>query len=361
SVWPFVNTPFYLWSDSMLPEDDLLTPFIIDERPRFSGTWIIGPPDTGKTTLLNAMFHDDLKKVAKNQASIVLLDSKGDLTDEVRNLKVFAHGQPLYGKLVIIDPDPDHPLALNPLDIGENLEGLTYGQRKMLANRSVKLLEYLFATLVEDAVMSGPQTRLFNGCMKAILEVYPEPTLHTLKDLLIKGYEHPNHAKYIVQLDDEDRDFFSKDQFGGATLKATKESLLTKLGNLLDNYAIASMFKAPKSRLDLAKEMDGAKIILINNKKALLEDDGAEFFGRYFLYLLRKAAERRPTKGPHMPVYVYMDEAHNVIKRDENIATIVQECRSKQIAMIFAHQSISQIQSERVKSALADCGVIMAN
>ena len=49
------------------------------------------------------MFLEDLKLVANNKASIVVLDSKGDLIDTIKNLAVFAPGNVLYGKLVLIE------------------------------------------------------------------------------------------------------------------------------------------------------------------------------------------------------------------------------------------------------------------
>jgi hypothetical protein len=354
-----LQSPLFPYAHYLTPVETTYFPFEIPQETRYSGMWIIAPPKRGKTTLLTSLFWEDLKLVANSKASIVVLDSKGDLIDTIKNLAIFAQGGSMYGKLVLIEPDPDHPLALNPLDLSDGTDAnLTPGQRKMLANRSVTLLEYLFATMLDgEAGMSGPQSRFFRACMRAILEVIPNPTLHTFYDLLINGYE--KYEQYISKL--EDRSFFSKEQFYSSTLKATRDSLITRLGLLLDNYAIASMFKSFKTRLNLAREMDSAKVIIINNSKALLEDNGAEFFGRFFLYLLRKAAERRTPGADHMPVFCYIDEAHNVIKRDENIATIVQECRSKNIGMIFAHQALSQIDNDKVRGALADCAIIFAN
>jgi hypothetical protein len=335
-------------------------PFDIPQDTRYSGMWIVAPPKRGKTTLLTTMFLQDLRQVAQNKASIIVLDSKGDLIQNIRRLRIFAPGELLAGKMVIIDPDPDHPLALNPLDITDGIpQHLSTGQRKLLANRAVSLLEYLFTALLDaEATMSGPQSRFFRAVIRAILEVVPNPTLHTFYDMIANGFE--KYEPYLSKL--EDRSFFSREQFYSSTLKATRESLVTRLGLLLDNYAIASMFKSPTTKLNLAKEMDSGKVIIINNSKPLLEDAGAEFFGRFFLYLMRKAAERRSLNtGPKMPVFCYVDEAHNVIKRDENIATIIQECRSQNIAMLFAHQSISQIDNDKVRSALADCAIIFAN
>jgi hypothetical protein len=192
-----------------------------------------------------------------------------------------------------------------------------------------------------------------------MLEAFEQPTLFDLRDVLQKGYQH--FEDKFSKL--EDRSFFSKDQFDGSTLKATRESLLTRLGLLLDNYALSSMFTSTTTLLNIGEQMDQAKVIVINNGKDLLEDEGSEFFGRFFLYQMRKAAERRRPLADYekMPVFCYLDEAHNVIKRDENVATIIQELRSQKIGTIFAHQSVSQIEHPKVRSALEDCAIIFAN
>ena len=62
-----------------------------------------------------------------------------------------------------------------------------------------------------------------------------------------------------------------------------------------------------------------------------------------------------------LPCYFYIDECQNVIRRDEKISTILDECRSQKIAMIMAHQRSAQITSPNVLDALANCAIRMAN
>jgi hypothetical protein len=83
-------------------------PFALPEEARFSGHWIVSPPGRGKTTLLHAMVMHD---IAVPGASLILMDSKGDLIDAVRGLR------DIQDRLIVIDPDPQNPVAINPLDI----------------------------------------------------------------------------------------------------------------------------------------------------------------------------------------------------------------------------------------------------
>ena len=66
--------------------------FGIPDRLRFEGTWVIAPPGRGKTTLLSQLLATDLDSVSAGKASVILMDSKGDLIDHARRLQRFAPG-----------------------------------------------------------------------------------------------------------------------------------------------------------------------------------------------------------------------------------------------------------------------------
>ena len=123
------------------------------------------------------------------------------------------------------------------------------------------------------------------------------------------------------------------------------------------------MFSAPKTKLDIGKEMDAGKILLIDNSKQRLGDEGAEFFGRFFIALVLAAAEQRSGRLPDQkrPCFFYIDECQSVVRRDEKISAILDECRSQKIGMVLAHQRTAQITSENVLDALANCAIRMAN
>src|SRR6202035_2462925 len=95
-------------------------PFVIPDETRYRGAYVVAPSGRGKTTLLKAFIAQDLLKVAKGEASIVVMNSDRDLIDDIAKLKAFAPGQPLHGKLVLLEPDMDYPLALNLFAMGKD-------------------------------------------------------------------------------------------------------------------------------------------------------------------------------------------------------------------------------------------------
>src|ERR1700687_3202545 len=90
---------------------------MVNPQTKFSSTWIVAQQDSGKTYLLKSMILGDLQ----TDCSIIVMDSKGELTKFVRSLA-------LGDRLIVIDPD--EPVALNPLDVegssDEIISNLTY-------------------------------------------------------------------------------------------------------------------------------------------------------------------------------------------------------------------------------------------
>jgi len=318
---------------------ELPVPFVLPAETRFSGHWILSPPGRGKTTLLHAMVMSDIRIPG---ACLILMDSKGDLIDPIRRLKE------VQDRLIIIDPDPQDPVAINPLDIAHT--NLT---------QSVDLLEYLFASLLEFK-MTAMQTTLFRSVLRALVMAFPHPTLETFRDLLTNGYE--KYRDHIAKLPHDLQDFFHKD-FNEKGYADRRREVLQRLRLLLDNETMRAMLTATSTRFRIAEAMDSGKIVIINNSKARLGDQGAEFFGRFFIAQLLAAAQQRTTRRPDQkpPVYFYIDECQNVIARDEKIPAILDECRSQNIALIMAHQRTKQIESANVLDALSNCAIRFAN
>jgi hypothetical protein len=338
----------YLQDTPLAQVFDARLPFTIPEHLRFEGQWVVAPPGRGKTTLLSAMFVEDMHK----DATVIVMDSKGDLLDPIRRLKS------LQDRLIILEPDANFPLALNPLDISKDTEGMDEGQKALRTNRALSTIEGLFSGLFE-AKMSSLQSRFFRIVLRGLMTASESPTLATFQSICQGGFE--KHID-LSKLRPEDRAFFEK-EFNGKTYSETRQQVLWRLGLLLDNPVFRGMFLAKRTLVDMGELMDGRHIILINNSKAILDDEGAEFFGRFFLALIRSAAQQRSLLKDHekVPVFFYIDECQSVISRDENISTIIDECRSQKIGLIMAHQRVTQIRSANVLDALSNCAIRFAN
>jgi hypothetical protein len=310
--------------------------FSIPDETRFSGHWIVAPPGRGKTTLLHWMVMDDLEK----DAALVLIDSKGDLINPIKTLKN------VKDRLILIEPTPDTAFALNPLDISQ-----------ATVVQAVSLIEYIMAGLL-DAKFTALQSTLFRNVVPAIIEAIPNPTLDTFKEVMVKG------LPTLDGVNAHARSFFENriTGFHSKTYESTRKEVVWRLDYLLSNPTLRSMFSATHTKLDIGNAMDDGKVIIINNSKAILGDEGAEFFGRFFVALIARAAQQRTGRpaASKKPCYVYIDECQTVISKDTRIPVLLDECRSQRIALILAHQRTAQLTAP-VLDAVANCAIRMAN
>lgn len=326
----FLGTPLFRIAFNLVPTGSVLVPFPIPEQTRYSGMWIVAPPGRGKTNLLHHLLAQD-----RPHGTVILMDSKGDLINSYKGIP----------GSILIDPAT---VAINPLQLGSS-------------TRSIEFLEYIFSALLETG-MTALQKTLFRSVLSLLLKV-PNATLETFRQILTTGWKP--FAEYMPLCDQPTQEFFTAKpaEFDAPTYKETKMQVLWRLRLILSNEYLRQIFTVPKSNIDFFKLLDSRKLIIIDNSKDILGEDGSEFFGRFFIAILWMAAVSRSRLRPEdkIPVYVYLDECADVIKRDEKIATILDQCRSQKIALTMAHQRIAQIVSPNVLDALGNCAIRIAN
>lgn len=319
-------------------------PFHIPQSARFQHHWIVAPPGTGKSTALQFLIARDLELVLNDEASVVIMESNRDLIKAIEGLKVFAPGEPLDGKLLSIDAeDVEWPVALNLFDVGmDDMGSYSPADREALHNAVLTLYDYIFSALL-SAEMTSRQTTLFNFTIQLLLNI-PSATLDTLIDLMqpngLKQFE-----KYLSRLDHDARRFFDL-KFNSREFDRTKEQVVDRLFAVKRIRTLSRMFSAPKSKLDFFKEMGSAKVILINVPQSLLQEDGVEIVGRFFISMILLAAHKRQLlpKEQRLPCFVYIDECHDFIKRDPKIPVILDQARKLNVGLILAHQRLGQLQ-----------------
>ena len=331
-------------------------PFPLPEQARFAHQWILAPQGAGKTQAIQFQFLRDLPKVANNEASIIVMDSQGDLIRNIAGLKLFADGEPLEDKLVLIEPDPEHPLALNIFDMGKDrLDQYSVRDKERLTNSTLEMLTYVIGSL-SDTEMTPKQQTLFRYVLRACMQI-PDATIHTFAELLSGTDKYKTH---IDMLEGPARLFFET-QFHDVQFKQTKQEVAWRLMYLLENPTFERMFANPRSKLDLFTELQSSKVILINTDKDLLKDKRTEMFGRFFIaMLLQSAQERASLQREHrMPVFCYIDECHDYIANDTNITTLLDQARKMNIGLILANQRCAQV-SPTVLDALCNVSIKQA-
>ena len=339
-VWQqhFYVTPFRHSGPEFIPRQAITLPFNIpysgkESDPKFSGTWIIGTHNSGKTNLLRNLVLEDLK----TDACVVLMDSKGDL------LRSFTHYRPILERAVLIRPHEDHPLALNPL---------------RATTDTVGLLEYIFGALTgTDTQLSGNMTVIFRNVLD-LLEHVPDSTIFDFHHVLQFGWAKYKDAIPKVR----DPDFFLQKRFDAPNYAPTKQAVAARIDRVLTNDVMRGILRSPTTKIDVARLMDQGKVILIDNREGLIGAEGCEFLGRLFIALVRDAARQRTMQSKeHRPCHLYIDECHDVIGNDPHISQIITRCRSQLISLTVAHQQITDQLQPHVLNALKNCAIKFVN
>lgn len=323
---------FYMRLPAVMPPAPEIEPDLA-----FSGIWVIAPQGKGKSTLLRSLIEPRLHE----ECSIIVFDSKAAMTrggeqslsDSYRYLK-------LPKQTVTIDPHAN--LSMNPMRLGTH---------------SVSTLMYLFGCLGAD--FTPMQSVLLRHCIH-LCTLIPDANMTTFRSVIAYGTE--KYPEALQLLDEEDQDFWQLEY--KKTYGKTIQELLWRLNLLRPSGSfLRTMFNAPTTKVDIAKLMDTNTFTIIGNSTALLDPIQGEFFSRMILTMILAAAEQRARlpDSKKLPCYVIIDEAQTVIAREAGVADIIQRCRSQKISLLCAHHSLSQLENDKVRSALADCAIRYAN
>ena len=333
-------------------------PFELPDSARFEHHWIVAGSGHGKTQTLQYLIARDLERVAKDEASVVVIDSQGDLIKSISSLKLFGKGEPLEGKLCLIDPtDIEYPVALNLFDVGmDRMSGYKPLDRERLMNGILELYDFVLSSLL-SAELTQKQSVIFRYITRLMLQI-PGSTIHTFRELMEpKGYE--KYKAHIEKLDDTARAFFET-EFMSKQFEETKRQVVRRLWGVLENRTFERMFTHPRNKLDLFAEMNAGKVIVINTAKELLKQTGTEIFGRFFIALIAQAAQERATidKGRRMPTFVYIDECADYL--DQNVALILEQARKYNVGMVLANQYVGQLSAKLQESFSANTSIKFA-
>lgn len=319
-------------------------PFTIPILSRYEHHHIVAGTGHGKTQTLQYLISQDLEAVKRGERSVVVIDSQGDLINNLRNLADFAPGGELHDRICIIDPeDIEFPVALNMFDVGQDrLKNYDPLHREQLTNSILELYDFVLGSLLE-AEMTQKQQVLFNFVTKLMLEI-PGATIHTFRDIFA-AKDAADFMDSVNRLDKVAREFFLN-EFKDKDFTQTKTQVNRRLLGVIGDRNFERMFSHPKSKFDLFEEMNSGKVILINTAKRLLKASGSELLGRFFIALISQSAQERAVipENERMPTFVYIDEAADYF--DSNIEMILREARKYKVGMVLAHQYLGQLNTK---------------
>lgn len=355
---PEVVVETYLGGTPLAALFDQELTFTIPTKSRFEHQHIVAGSGHGKTQTLQYLIAQDLAAMEEEKRTVIVLDSQGDLINNIAKLDVFGPGGALHDRLVLIDPtDVEYPVSLNLFDVGQKrLDGYAPLERERLTNSILELYDFVLGTLL-DAQMTQKQNVIFRYVTRLMLHI-PDATIHTLRELMEPGSE-VKFAEHIAKLEGTAKHFFET-EFASREFEQTKKQVLRRLWGILENQTFERMFSHPRSKLDLFTEMNAGKVILINTAKDLLKEQGTEIFGRFFIAMIAQAAQERATLhgSERVPTMVYIDEAQDYF--DRNIGLILAQARKYNVGMVLAHQYLGQLEPKLQEAFAANTAIKFA-
>ena len=332
---------------------NLKTSFAIPEERRFEHTHIVAGSGHGKTQTLQYFIAKDLEDVARGDKSVVVIDSQGDLINNILKAKTLPPEQ-----IVLIDPeDIAFPVSLNLFSVGQDrLKNYNDLERERLTNSIIELYDFVLGSLL-SAGMTAKQSIVFRYVTRLMFHI-PDATIHTFRDLMEPGGTD-KYRKQISKLEGTPRRFFET-EFDSKEFTNTKTQVLRRLYGVLENQTFERMFTNPQSKFDMFTELNAGKLILINTSKSLLKEQGAQILGRFFIALIAQAAQERATlkERDRLPTMVYIDEAQDYF--DQNIGIILSQARKYKVGIIMAHQFLGQLTSGLSEAFEANTSIKLA-
>jgi len=327
----------------------------VSQLARDSHTWIVAPPNTGKSSLLTKFIIEDLAHVAGGDRSVIVMESNRDLISSIERFKLFAEGEALADKLIIIDPsDIEHPISMNLFDLGYgNLANLSELDRYAMENVTKEMLNYVFHSLLGIELTRKQQT-LFDRVIYLMLSIQ-DANIDVMVDILDNGVT--KYTKVLDSLDDDTKTFFLR-KFPSSTFVRTREEILTRIEAFKSNKLLYRMFGANETKISFFEELQSGKCILINTPVDVLGFDGVELYGRFMMALIFVATQRRLVldKTDRMSTSFIMDEAHDYIASEtKQLPRIFAQSRKLNLGLIIAHQNLAQVPN--IKAHLMSCAI----
>lgn len=316
------------------------------EDDRFSHNWTVAPTGSGKTTYLSALINYDLDKVARGDASVMVIDSENEhLSKYLAHNQRFAPGGDLHGKLIYIEPDITHPLKLNIFDF-ERFQKLDPNERlERLGEVEEKLILFIGAAIGDT---SGHMKNIISYCLRA-LSLIPTATVFTLKTLLEKdGFIRlAKQHSALTGLSHDTFNFLTKAMF--ADYAVSIGALRARLDAFSRNQFLEATFTHPQNAFHLYDLLEKPHVIIINTNVKRLRHEATELFGRFFIADILDVVTRRQDGG--LPAYVFIDEAQHYIRDEPAVVELMRKARRQKVALTIAHHQLDDL-SGHVRAAL---------
>lgn len=314
--------------------------FGIKRADRRAHLYILGKTGTGKSTLLETLMLDDMKK----GYGFALLDPHGDLVKKIKS------GIPWSRRDDVIDfdvPDKNQPYGFNPL------ANVPVDKRPLACSGLIQVFKHLWTD------SWGPRLEhILRNCLLSLLD-YPNATLADILKLLSDKQFRQNVTGFVEN--EQVREFWTKefDKYPERFKAEAVAPIQNKVGAFLSQPLLHKILTTPEKPLSLRKIMDEGKILLVNLAKGSIGEDTANLLGSLLISRFDLAAlSRLDTPEEDRQDYaLYLDEFHNFTT--QSLVLMLSELRKYRLSLVLAHQYLTQLEPAIKDAVLGNVGTII--
>lgn len=190
----------YLRNTPLLRLFNAEVPIVIPYDKRFQHIWFCAHTGSGKSYATMWMIERDLELVAEGKASIVLIESKGELIDWLAHHPFFRKHP---DRLVFIHPRD--PIAINPFEKRSGDIEDFFAAKSFMA--------YVASGIIGGAEFSANHETVYANCMELLWQ-FKEPTVGKLMDILYA--DHKGLERNLSRTDPEVQRWFRNEWAGMA-------------------------------------------------------------------------------------------------------------------------------------------------
>lgn len=307
-------------------------PFGIWPDDRRRHMYIIGKTGMGKSTLLENMIVDDMRK----GRGLAVIDPHGDLAEWV----IGYIPKNRTNHTIIFDPsDKEWPIAFNMLeDIDPELRpliasGLIWIFKKIFWESWGPRLEHILRNTIM-ALLESPNSTLISIPLMLTSEVFRSKVVSRITDPVVKKFWTGEFA-----------------QFSPSQRIEAINPILNKVGQFLSSPLLRNVLGQPKNSFSLRWAMDNGKIIIVNLSKGKIGEDASSLLGAMIItkFQLEAMSRANIVEKERKDFYLYVDEFQNFAT--DSFATILSEARKYKLNLVMANQYIDQM-TETVRGAV---------
>jgi CxxC-x17-CxxC domain-containing protein len=314
--------------------------FGIKRHDRTKHMYIIGKTGMGKTTLLENMAIQDIRK----GEGVGIVDPHGEFAEKMLN---FIPENRINDVLYFAPHDIDWPISFNVM------ENVDITQRHLVASGLLGVFKKIWPD-----VWSARMEYILNNCILALLE-YPGSTLLGINRMLAdKDYRQ----EVVSKISDPVVKSFWTDEFAKYTERFTAEAtpaIQNKVGQFITNPLIRNIIGQSQSSFDIRELMDKKKIFIMNLSKGRIGEENSNLIGAMLITKIYLAAMSRVdvVEEARSDFYLYVDEFQNFAS--ESFKDILSEARKYRLNLILAHQYIAQMDEKVSDAVFGNVGTII--